>query len=167
MNRKYTKEEYLEKIGKLKKAIPDISLTTDIIVGFPEETEDDFNETLSLVNEVGFEGAYTFIFSPREGTPASKYTDNVKSDVKKERLLTLNQLINEGFAAGNKRFEGEIVDVLVEGTSDKREDIMMGYTPHNKLVNFPGGLESVGRIVKVKIEKAYTWHLKGKMINEE
>jgi tRNA-2-methylthio-N6-dimethylallyladenosine synthase len=167
MNRKYTKEEYLEKIGKLKKAIPDISLTTDIIVGFPEETEDDFNETLSLVNEVGFEGAYTFIFSPREGTPASKYTDNVKSDVKKERLLTLNKLINEGFAAGNKRFEGEIVDVLVEGTSDKREDIMMGYTPHNKLVNFPGGLESVGRIVKVKIEKAYTWHLKGKMINEE
>lgn len=167
MNRKYTKEEYLEKINKLKKAIPDISLTTDIIVGFPEETEGDFNETLSLVNEVGFEGAYTFIFSPREGTPASKYTDNVTSKVKKERLLALNQLINEGFATGNRRFEGKIVDVLVEGPSEKKEEIMTGYTPHNKLVNFPGGLELVGKIVKVKIEKAYTWHLKGKMMREE
>ena len=164
MNRKYTKEEYLEKIDKLRKAIPDISLTTDIIVGFPGETEEDFKETLDLVTKAGFEGAYTFIFSPREGTPASKYEDNITSEVKKERLLILNKLINDGFAAGNKRFEGEIVDVLVEGTSDKKEDIMTGYTIHNKLVNFPGNLELVGNIVKVKIEKAYTWHLKGKLI---
>lgn len=164
MNRKYTKEEYLEKINKLRKAIPDISLTTDIIVGFPGETEEDFKETLDLVTKAGFEGAYTFIFSPREGTPASKYEDNITSEVKKERLLILNKLINDGFAAGNKRFEGEIVDVLVEGTSDKKEDIMTGYTIHNKLVNFPGDLELVGKIVKVKIEKAYTWHLKGKLI---
>ncbi len=167
MNRKYTKEEYLEKINKLRKAIPDISLTTDIIVGFPGETEEDFQKTLDLVTEAGFEGAYTFIFSPREGTPASKYEDDITSEVKKERLLMLNKLINDGFAAGNKRFEGEIVDVLVEGRSDKKEEIMTGYTIHNKLVNFPGGLELVGKIVKVKIEKAYTWHLKGKMIKSE
>ena len=99
-----------------------------------------------------------------KGTPASKYEDNITSEVKKERLLILNKLINDGFAAGNKRFEGEIVDVLVEGTSDKKEDIMTGYTIHNKLVNFPGDLELIGKIVKVKIEKAYTWHLKGKLI---
>lgn len=167
MNRKYTKEEYLEKISKLRKAIPDISLTTDIIVGFPGETEEDFNETLDLVKKARFEGAYTFIFSPREGTPASKYEDDITSEVKKERLLTLNKSINEGFAAGNKRFEGEVIDVLVEGSSEKKEEIMTGYSPHNKLVNFPGELDLVGKIVKVKIEKAYTWHLKGKIVKSE
>ncbi|HEY8444489.1 MAG TPA: tRNA (N6-isopentenyl adenosine(37)-C2)-methylthiotransferase MiaB [Bacilli bacterium] len=161
MNRKYTKESYLEKIKKLKELIPDISITTDIIVGFPGETEEDFNETLSLVNEANFEGAYTFIFSPREGTPASKFVDETPKEVKKERLLRLNKLINEGFARGNKRFVGETVDVLVVGTSDKDENVLTGYTPHNKLVNFVGSKDLIGKIVPVKIEKAYTWHLKG------
>ncbi|MDD3170832.1 MAG: tRNA (N6-isopentenyl adenosine(37)-C2)-methylthiotransferase MiaB [Bacilli bacterium] len=164
MNRKYTKEEYLEKISKLKKSIPGISLTTDIIVGFPGETEEDFEETLDLVRKAEFEGAYTFIFSPREGTPASKYEDSTPQITKKERLLTLNKLINEGFARGNKKFENEIVEVLVEGASDKNEEIMTGYTAHNKVVNFPGNLSMVGSIVSVKIEKAYTWHLKGKIV---
>ena len=167
MNRKYTKEEYLEKVNKLKKTVPGISITTDIIVGFPGETDEDFRETLDLVKKVGFEGAYTFIFSPREGTPASKYVDDISDDVKKERLLTLNKLINDGFAAGNKRFSEAVVEVLVEGSSAKKTDIMTGYTPHNKIVNFPGSLELVGKIIKVKVEKAYTWHLKGKITKED
>ncbi len=164
MNRKYTKESYLEKINKLKKLIPDISITTDIIVGFPGETDEDFKQTLELVNEAGFEGAFTFIFSPREGTPASKFEDNTSDEVKKERLLELNKLINEGFARGNKRFEGEIVEVLVEGTSSKNEKVLTGYTLHNKVVNFEGDLNLIGKLVNVKIEKAYSWHLKGVII---
>ena len=163
MNRKYTKEEYLEKIEKLKKAIPNISITTDIIVAFPGESEEDFNETLDLVRKADFEGAYTFIFSPREGTPAAKLEDNLSKEVKKERLLTLNKLINEGYAKGNKRFEGEIVEVLVEGFSDKK-DTLTGYTPNNKLVNFVGKEELIGTLVNVKIEKAFSWHLRGKLV---
>ncbi len=163
MNRKYTKEEYLEKIEKLKKAIPSISITTDIIVAFPGESEEDFNETLDLVRKADFEGAYTFIFSPREGTPAAKLEDNLSKEVKKERLLTLNKLINEGYAKGNIRFEGEIVEVLVEGFSDKK-DTLTGYTPNNKLVNFVGKEELIGTLVNVKIEKAFSWHLRGKLV---
>ena len=166
MNRKYTKEEYLAKVEKLKKAVPGIAITTDIIVGFPGETEEDFNETLDLVRKAEFEGAYTFIFSPREGTPAATYKDDTPDEVKKERLLTLNKLINEGFARGNKRFEGEIVEVFVEGQSEKNPELLTGYTPHNKLVNFKADKECIGQMVKVKVEKAYTWHLKGEIIKE-
>jgi tRNA-2-methylthio-N6-dimethylallyladenosine synthase len=161
MNRKYTKEIYMEKINKLKALIPDIALTTDIIVGFPGETDEDFNLTLSLVEEADFEGAFTFIFSPREGTPASKFEDNTPDEVKKERLLKLNKLINDGFAKGNKRFEGDTLEVLVEGTSSKNDKVLTGYTIHNKIVNFEGDESLIGKLVKVKIEKAYTWHLKG------
>lgn len=163
MNRKYTKEDYLEKINKLHKAIPGISITTDIIVAFPGESDEDFEETLDLVRKADFEGAYTFIFSPREGTPAAKYEDNLTKEIKKVRLLTLNKLINEGYARGNKRFEGEIVEVLVEGFSDKK-DTLSGYTPHNKLVNFVGDESLIGKVVKVKIEKAFSWHLRGKIV---
>lgn len=165
MNRKYTKEEYLEKIRKLKEAIPGISITTDIIVAFPGETDEDFNETLDLVRKADFEGAYTFIFSPREGTPAAKYEDNLAKETKKMRLLTLNKLINEGYAKGNKRFEGEIVKVLVEGFSDKK-DTLSGYTPHNKLVNFVGDESLIGKVIDVKIEKAFSWHLRGKIVEK-
>lgn len=161
MNRKYTKEMYLEKIKKLKAFIPDISITTDIIVGFPTETDEDFKETLDLVKEVGFEGAFTFIFSPREGTPAAKYEDNVSMEVKKSRLQELNKIVNEGYLAGNKRFEGKVVKVLVEGKSIKDPNILTGYTEHNKVVNFPGSEDLIGKIIDVTIEKAYTWHLRG------
>lgn len=165
MNRKYTKEEYLEKIRKLKEAVPGISITTDIIVAFPGETDEDFNETLDLVKKADFEGAYTFIFSPREGTPAAKYEDNLDKETKKMRLLTLNKLINEGYAKGNKRFEGETVKVLVEGFSDKK-DTLSGYTPHNKLVNFVGDESLIGKVIDVKIEKAFSWHLRGKIVEK-
>ena len=164
MNRKYTKASYLDKIHRLREKVPYISLTTDIIVGFPGETDDDFQMTLDLVQEAQFEGAYTFIFSPREGTPASRYEDETLADVKKNRLLTLNQVINEGFARGHKRFEGQILEVLVDGMSAKNKSILTGYTPHNKVVNFEGSEELIGKIVRVKIEKAYTWHLKGILV---
>ena len=163
MNRKYTKEIYLEKIAKLRESVPGISLTTDIIVAFPNETESDFLDTLSLVKEAGFEGAYTFIFSKREGTPAFKYENNVLPKEAKERLLKLNEEINQGFLKGNKRFEKEIVKVLVDGFSDKDESVLSGYTEHNKLVNFNGDKSLIGKIANVKITKAYTWHLKGEL----
>ncbi|HEY8395882.1 MAG TPA: tRNA (N6-isopentenyl adenosine(37)-C2)-methylthiotransferase MiaB [Bacilli bacterium] len=161
MNRKYTKEDYLEKIRKLKQYVPGISITTDIIVGFPGETEEDFQETLNLVREAEFEGAFTFIFSPREGTPAANYPDDIDKSVKKERLLTLNKLVNEGYLRGNKRFEGKTVKVLVDGPSQKDPELLSGYSEHNKLVNFQGDKSLIGEIVDVKIEKAYTWHLRG------
>jgi len=166
MNRKYTKEEYLEKINFLKSLIPDISLTTDIIVAFPGEEKEDFEETLDLVRKANFEGAYTFIYSKREGTPAAKLENNLEEDVKKERLYKLNELINEGFARGNKRFEGEVVEVLVDGISEKNDLLLMGYTKHNKLVNFEGDKSLIGRIVNIKITKTYTWHLFGEVVDK-
>ena len=164
MNRKYTREIYLEKVNKLKEAVPTLSLTTDIIVGFPGETEEDFNDTLRLVEEANFEGAYTFIYSPRKGTPAATYTDQIPGDVSKRRLLTLNKAINDGFLRGNKRFENQIVEVFVDGTSDKDENILTGYTENNKLVNFEGNKELIGTIQTVKITKAFTWHLRGELV---
>ncbi|HNZ50476.1 MAG TPA: tRNA (N6-isopentenyl adenosine(37)-C2)-methylthiotransferase MiaB, partial [Bacilli bacterium] len=164
MNRKYTKEEYLEKIAKLRALVPGIAITTDIIVGFPGETDDDFNETLDLVRKAHFEGAYTFIFSPRSGTPASSYEDELDPKIKKQRLLTLNALINDGFLKGNQRFEGQVVQVLVEGFSAKNAKQLTGYTEHNKLINFEGPETLIGQIIPIKVEKAYTWHLQGKIV---
>jgi tRNA-2-methylthio-N6-dimethylallyladenosine synthase len=164
MNRKYTYEQYVDKISKLRTMIPDISITTDIIVGFPGETEEEFEATLKLVKEADFEGAFTFIFSPREGTPAAKYEDETPDVVKKERLQTLNKLVNEGFLKGNKRFEDSIVKVLVDGFSKSNESILAGYTEHNKLVNFKGDISMIGQIVDVHITKAFTWHLQGDII---
>ncbi len=164
MNRKYTREIYLEKVNKLKSYVPTLSLTTDIIVGFPGETEEDFNETLKLVEEANFEGAYTFIYSPRKGTPAATYPDQIPADVSKRRLLTLNKAINDGFLRGNKRFENMEVEVFVEGVSEKNNKILTGYTENNKLVNFEGDPSLIGTIQKVKVTKAFSWHLRGELI---
>ena len=163
MNRKYTKEAYLEKINKLKEYVPGISLTTDIIVAFPNESDNDFLDTLDLVRKADFEGAYTFIFSPRTGTPAASMAGQIDPIIAKKRLLTLNELINEGFAKGNKRFEGTTQEVLVEGYSGKKDHLLTGYTKHNKLVNFEGDASLIGTIVNVKIKKAFTWHLLGEI----
>ena len=119
--RKYTRESYLELVRKIKAAIPDVSLTTDIIVGFPNETEEQFEETLSLYKEVGFDSAYTFIYSPREGTPAARMKDNVPMEVKKERLQRLKCVSKRNMQLKKmKEYEGKIVEVLVEGESRKR-----------------------------------------------
>lgn len=161
MNRKYTKEEYLTLVEKIYDKIPNVSLTTDIIVAFPSETEDDFKETLDLVEKARFEGAYTFIYSPRKGTPAASYENNISEEEAKSRLYQLNKLVNEGYLRGNKRFEHQIVKVLVEGPSKTRPDVLSGYTENNKLVNFKGPESLVGKIIEVYIEEAKTWSLDG------
>lgn len=164
MNRKYTREDYLELVRQLKEHIPGISLTTDIIVGFPNETEEDFLDTISLVEEVGFEGAFTFIYSKRDGTPAAKYEDDVTTEEKKSRLNRLMEATNKGYLEGSKRFEGEIVEVLVDSVSKNDPNMMTGYSRHNKLVNFKGDQDSIGKIVRVKIVEGKTWHLLGEQV---
>ncbi|MCP8969077.1 tRNA (N6-isopentenyl adenosine(37)-C2)-methylthiotransferase MiaB [Ectobacillus ponti] len=166
MARKYTREQYLELVRKIKAAIPNVVLTTDIIVGFPNETEEQFQETLSLYREVGYDNAYTFVYSPREGTPAAKMQDNVPLEVKKERLQRLNAVVNELAAEKNKPYQGQIVEVLVEGESKNNPDILAGYTRANKLVNFKGPKSAIGQLVQVKITDAKTWSLNGEMLEE-
>ncbi len=164
MNRKYTKEEYLEKVNKLKTKVPGISITTDIIVAFPGETVEDFLDTLSLVTAVEFEGAYTFIYSPREGTPASTYPNDLTEPEKHARLEKLNELINSYFLKGRVRFENQVVEVLVEGPSKNNSSMMTGYTKHNMLVNFEAPNANIGDLINVKIIKAYSWHLLGEVV---
>jgi len=164
MARKYTREQYLELVQKIKLAIPEVALTTDIIVGFPNETEEQFEETLSLYKEVGFELAYTYIYSPRDGTPAAKMEDNVPMEVKKERLQRLNSLVNEYSLRAMQKYDGQIVEVLVEGESKKNPDVLAGYTRTSKLVNFVGPKDIIGKLVRVKIDKTKTWSLNGELI---
>jgi len=166
MNRRYTRETYLELVSKIKKVMPNATFTTDIIVGFPNETDEQFEETMELVKEVEYDSAYTFIYSQRDGTPAAKMTDNVPMEVKKERLQRLNALVNEMAAKNNAVFEGKIVEVLVEGESKKNADVLSGYTSKNKVVNFRGPKSLVGQIVQVKITKAKTWSLDGEYIEK-
>ncbi|MED3660488.1 tRNA (N6-isopentenyl adenosine(37)-C2)-methylthiotransferase MiaB [Ureibacillus sp. FSL K6-8385] len=164
MARKYTREQFLELVRKIKAAIPNVALTTDIIVGYPNETEEQFQETLDLYREVGFESAFTYIYSPREGTPAAKMKDNVPLEVKKDRLYRLNQLVEEFSREALKKYENQIVEVLVEGESKKRSDVLAGYTRRNKLVNFVGPKELIGQLVKVKITKASSYSLRGEFV---
>ncbi len=164
MNRHYTSKEYLDVLGQLKETVPGISVTTDIIVGFPGETEQDFEDTMDLVKQARFEGAFTFIYSKREGTPAAKYPDETREEEKKRRLQRLNELVNELYLAGSKRFEEKTVKVLVEGYSKHGEDMMIGYTEHNKLVNFKGNKSLIGKMIDVRITKAMTWYLMGEIV---
>lgn len=164
MGRKYSREEYLELVRNIREAMPGATLTTDIIVGFPNETEEQFQDTLSLVEEVGFEAAYTFIYSPRDNTPAAKMKDNVSMEEKKDRLQRLNKLVNQQSADAMSQYDGEIVDVLVEGESKNNPDVLAGYTKRNKLVNFRGPRSIIGKIVPVKVIKAKTWSLDGELV---
>lgn len=164
MNRHYTKAEYLKKLEELRRYVPGISVTTDIIVGFPGETDDDFIETLDLVSKANFEGAFTFIYSPREGTPAAKFHDDTDEEVKKARLYKLNEFINKGYLKGNERFLGQTLEVLVEGPSRHSDEVMAGYTPHQKLINFKGDASLIGQMVQVKVTEVKTWFLIGERV---
>lgn len=166
MARKYTREQYLELVRKIKTAIPNVSLTTDIIVGFPGETDEQFEETLSLVREVEFDSAFTFIYSPREGTPAAKMKDDVPMEVKKERLQRLNQLQDEISRRKNEALRGQVVEVLVEGESKKDPNVLSGRTRSNKLVNFTGPKHLIGRFAHVRIDEPKTHTLKGVWVEE-
>ena len=162
MGRRYTKETYLDLYRKLKENIPNCAITTDIIVGFPNETEEDFKETLDVVKTCKFDSAFTFIFSPRVGTPAAKMKDNVDMETKNKRLQELNNLVNHYALEVNNKYLNKIVPVLIEGYS-KKEGCLFGYTDTMKLVNVKGEEQYIGKIVDVKITDAKTWSLDGKI----
>lgn len=167
MNRKYTFEHYMTLIEKLKAQIPGISITTDIIVAFPGETEEQFQNTLKLVDAVQYEGAYTFIYSPREGTPAARMDGQIPADVAHDRLNRLIEKVNGYYLAGNERFVGTVQEVLVDGFSKNGNGMMCGYTPNLKLTHFNANDESlIGKLVKVKITKANTWFVIGEMCED-
>ena len=165
MNRRYTKEEYITLFNKIKEYIPNCSISTDIIVGFPNETDDDFKDTLDIVNMLKFDLAYTFIYSPRENTPASHMEDNITMDIKKERLAELNKLVNKYALMNNKKYKDKVVEVLIEGISEKK-DKYMGYTDTMKLVNVSCDKKYVGKIVKVKITDVKTWSMDGVVVDD-
>lgn len=164
MGRRYTRESYLELFKKIKDTVPGVAISTDIIVGFPGESEEDFLETLSLAEECKYDNAFTFIFSKREGTPACLLKDEVSEEEKEERLQRLNKVVNKYFLENNKKLLDRVVPVLVEGNSDKK-DMYYGYTDTNKLINFTAKREvEVGEIVNVKVTQAKTWSLDGELV---
>ena len=165
MGRRYTKEEYLDLFKKLKEKIPNVSITTDIIVGFPGETEEDFQDTLDVVNICKYDSAFTFIFSPRIGTPASKMEDKVSLEEKEERLQKLNQLINKYSRENNDKYLNKVVPVLLEDYSSKKKDCLKGYTDTMKLVNVKADSSYLGKIVDVKITSVKTWSMDGEIVN--
>ena len=163
MGRRYTRESYLELFHKIKDTIPNVSVSTDIIVGFPGEDEEDFLDTLSLVEECKYDNAFTFIFSVRRGTPAEKIKDNTTLKEKENRLQRLNEVVNKYFLENNKKLEGTILNVLVEGVSEKK-DMYYGYSDTNKLINFTSDKELMpGDLVDVEITSAKTWSLDGRV----
>ena len=166
MGRRYTKESYLTLAKKIREKIPNVSLTTDIIVGFPNETEEDFLDTLEVVNECKYDGAFTFIYSPRENTPAAKMNDSISLEEKQERLQRLNELVNKYYKENNEKLVGKIVPVLIENVSEKNEELCAGYTDTMKLVNVKCSKEDIGKIINVKITEAKTWSLNGEKIDE-
>lgn len=165
MGRRYTKEEYICLFNKIKNKVPNAAISTDIIVGFPGETEEDFKETMDVVDKLKYDLAYTFIFSKRVGTPAYNMEDNVSMEEKKERLARLNELVNKYANANNVKYKDKVVEVLIEGVSDK-EGYLMGYTDTMKLVNVKCDESYLGKIVKVKITDVKTWSLDGELYNE-
>lgn len=163
MGRRYTKEEYLRLFNEIGEKIKNVSITTDIIVGFPNETEEDFLETLDVVEKCKFDGAFTFIYSPREGTPASKIVDSVSKEEKESRLARLNEVVNKYSLLNNKKLEGQKVPVLILGVSEKDKEKLYGYTDTMKLVNVIGDANLIGEIVDVKITEAKSFSLDGEV----
>ncbi len=163
MNRKYTKEQFLELALKLKR-IPNISLSTDIIVGFPNETEEEFQDTLDVVKKVQFDQIYMFIFSPREGTVAAKMEDNVSYEEKVDRLEKLKHIYEETLPMLNKKMIGNIYKVLVEGKSKTNKDLYTGRSSQNKVVIFEADDALIGKVVDIKIDSEHLWYLKGTIV---
>ncbi len=171
MNRKYTREQYLDLVGRLRKAMPGLALSTDIIVGFPGETEEDFEDTLSMVKEAAFSSAYTFIYSPRPGTPAAKMVDDTPREVIQERFDRLAALVAEQAHEANQLDLGKTVSVLVEGSSKRDDAVMVGHSEKMRTVHFslPDGMladDVIGKICDVKVDEARTWYLRGSVVGE-
>ncbi len=164
MNRGYSREKYMELVNKIRQAIPEASITTDIIVGFPGETEEEFQETMELVKEVRFDSAFTFIYSPRTGTPAAKMADQIPEEIKKGRLNRLMDLQNQISLEKNQEDLGKIVEVLIEGESKNNPETLMGRDRRNKLVIIPKTEGVIGEIVNVKINRVQSFTLYGEVV---
>ena len=163
MNRKYTKEQFLDLVDKMKARIPNLTLSTDIIVGFPGETEEEFEDTLDVVKKVNFEQVYMFIYSRRVGTPGDRMKDQIPEEVKHERFNRLKELVESGIEENNKKYIGTYQKVLVEGESKNNKDMLTGRTDSNKVVVFEGSKDLINKIVDLKIVSEHMWYLKGKI----
>jgi tRNA-2-methylthio-N6-dimethylallyladenosine synthase len=160
MRRTYSRERYLKLVGELREALPDLALTTDLIVGFPGETEPEFEETLSAVDEVGFDGAFTFVYSPRAGTEAASMPDQIPGELKRERIERLVEVVQRVAARRNGERVGRVEEVLVEGTSRTDATLLRGRTRRNTTVNF-SGTAGAGELADVRIESASSTTLRG------
>ncbi len=167
MKRGYTAEDYLVKIGMLKDVCPDISITSDIIVGFPGEGDDDFEKTIDLMKEVRFDNTFSFKYCDRRGTASELYEGKVEEKIKGDRLSTLQALQEQHSLESNRSLKGKVEDVLIEGVSTNNEADITGRTRGNKIVNLPGGADLIGRTVRVRIVRAYTHSLRGEMVEGE
>ena len=165
MNRKYTKEQYMQLVDKIKSKIPDIQFSTDIIVGFPGETEEEFEDTLDVVNKVEYEQVYMFIYSRRVGTVADKMENQIEERIKHERFNRLKTLVEEIISKKNKTYIGTTQKVLVEGKSKTNDNIYTGRTETNKVVNFEGKEQMIGKVLPMQIVSEHMWYLKGKCDN--
>ena len=163
MNRKYTKEQFLELVDKMKAKIPNLTLSTDIIVGFPGETEEEFEDTLDVVRKVNFEQVYMFIYSRRVGTPGDRMENQIPEEIKHERFNRLKDLVEGGIEENNKKYIGTYQKVLVEGESKNNKDMLTGRTDSNKVVVFEGSKDLINKIVDLKILSEHMWYLKGKI----
>ena len=166
MGRRYTREQYLQLVEEVRKRIPDCAITTDIIVGFPNETQEQFEDTLSLCEQVKYDAAFTFIYSPRAGTPAAKMVDNVSDEVKHERFDRLLKVIEKGVMYHSAKMVGNTYDVLVDGPSKKDKSMLSGYTEKGKLINFKGPDSLSGQIVKVKIIEDHAFSMIGELAED-
>ncbi len=164
MNRKYTKEQYLTLVEKMKEKIPNVKFSTDIIVGFPGETESDFEDTLDVVRKVNFEQIFMFIYSRRKGTPGDKMENQIPEEVKHERFERLKQLYEDNISKNNQTYIGKIEKILVEGTSKNNEKMLTGRTDSNKVVVFEGTQNLIGKMISVKIVSEHMWYLKGEIV---
>ncbi len=164
MNRGYSKNQYLELVAAIREAIPGIALTTDIIVGFPGESDADFAETLEVVQKVRFDSAFTFVYSPRVGTPAAKMGEQIPEEVKRERIMALVELQKQISTEVNATYLNKVVEVLVEGISKNNPAVLASRTRTHKLVHVQGPQELVGKLIKVKIKEATPWTLSGELI---
>ncbi len=164
MNRKYTKEQYLELVEKMKEKIPNLSLSTDIIVGFPGETDEEFEDTLDVVRKVKFEQVYMFIYSRRVGTPGDKMENQIPEDVKHKRFDRLKALVESQMEEINKKYIGTVQRVLIEGESKNNKNLLTGRTDSNKVVILDAPKELIGTMQDIKIVSEHMWYLKGEML---
>ncbi len=164
MNRKYTKEQYLELVEKMRKNIPNLTLSTDIIVGFPGETEEDFEDTLDVVQKVGYEQVYMFIYSRRIGTPGDKMQNQIPEEIKHTRFDRLKEIVESKIAENNEKYIGTTQKILVEGKSKNNENTLTGRTDSNKVVIFEGENDLIGKMLNIKIVEEHMWYLKGEVV---